>query len=830
MEIPKQLKKEKYRFTPIERKEKSPYEKGWQKNNNHKYNSKILQKHLKNGGNYGVIGGFGNLVIIDADKQEVANQIEKHLPETFTIQTGSGGYHYYYECSSLKNPIRLEENKAGDVGDVQGEGKQVVGPGSIHPNGNRYKIIKDKPIKKIDKENIKFALKNWIEIEEKNKIEQKNKEDYINLPLTDIIDTTNLKESGDEMYGKHPIHGSDTGRNFWINKNKNTWFCFRHNSGGSSLLWLAVKYGVIDCIDAQPGALEGNKYIETIEKADQNNILDAEDFLKREETAQLYKPPEKIQKKLENKNLWKNVIETTGETIKGDQHVREILLLTGISSYAEEPQNIFIEGRSSTGKTYNATEIYDLFPKDDVWYIGNMTPKSFIYDSYEWNEERGKRIVNMENRILVFLEPPERRTYELLRPLLSHDKEEIEYKATNSDKMKTESIIIKGYPASIFCSSKVEYIEDLATRGTTITPEIEPEKWDDANQYIGEINTKPWKKQNIEEKRQNLEKIIKSIRSAIIKHNLSAIVPYGGKLAETYESTKARDMRDFPRLLNFIKQSALFHCFQRPIIDMDGQKYVIAMERDYEIAGSIFLRTFEASQLGVPEDVLNFYKSVLVKSGGGHYDRLQKLAQKRMSIDLGGTRFKEKYIYPLLNNGLAVKTKDPDDGRRVIIEPSSEDNKLYRDTSKAKLKPFREFFSKKDAKSWLKKAEKNSPNHPHTLKPQDLSLNIINSTPPKFGLFRNGQYGGKPHKCLKEMGGKNKSMYFDIVSDDREKDNSSKDSGDDEMEKLGSYNSDSWSCDECNASEAEYSIPKDKENNEMLHLCEECYKEMGYGE
>ncbi len=311
MEIPKQLKKEKYRFTPIERKEKSPYEKGWQKNNNHKYNSKILQKHLKNGGNYGVIGGFGNLVIIDADKQEVANQIEKHLPETFTIQTGSGGYHYYYECSSLKNPIRLEENKAGDVGDVQGEGKQVVGPGSIHPNGNRYKIIKDKPIKKIDKENIKFALKNWIEIEEKNKIEQKNKEDYINLPLTDIIDTTNLKESGDEMYGKHPIHGSDTGRNFWINKNKNTWFCFRHNSGGSSLLWLAVKYGVIDCIDAQPGALEGNKYIETIEKADQNNILDAEDFLKREETAQLYKPPEKIQKKLENKN---HFFETKNDT------------------------------------------------------------------------------------------------------------------------------------------------------------------------------------------------------------------------------------------------------------------------------------------------------------------------------------------------------------------------------------------------------------------------------------------------------------------------------------------------------------------------------------
>lgn len=50
------------------------------------------------------------------------------------------------------------------------------------------------------------------------------------------------------------------------------------------------------------------------------------------------------------------------------------------------------------------------------------------------------------------------------------------------------------------------------------------------------------------------------------------------------------------------------------------------------------------------------------------------------------------------------------------------------------------------------------------------------------------------------------------------------------IEKLetDTVSSNDWDCDECGMGEAEYSIPIDKENGEILHLCEECYKEMGY--
>jgi len=54
---------------------------GWQKNN-FRWNDTEFMNHVTNGGNYGIIGGFGNLILIDADSLEV-NEICKNLPETF---------------------------------------------------------------------------------------------------------------------------------------------------------------------------------------------------------------------------------------------------------------------------------------------------------------------------------------------------------------------------------------------------------------------------------------------------------------------------------------------------------------------------------------------------------------------------------------------------------------------------------------------------------------------------------------------------------------------------------------------------------------------------
>lgn len=61
------------------------------------------------------------------------------LPETYTVQTASGGLHYYF---LTQTPVRCSASRIGKDLDVRGEGGYVVGPGSA-VNGNTYDIIRD---------------------------------------------------------------------------------------------------------------------------------------------------------------------------------------------------------------------------------------------------------------------------------------------------------------------------------------------------------------------------------------------------------------------------------------------------------------------------------------------------------------------------------------------------------------------------------------------------------------------------------------------------------------------------------------------------------------
>lgn len=297
--IPPQLKKDEFRFVLIEGRQKRPFEKKWQESSNYRYDDMKLVKHLENGGNYGVACGYGNLVVIDADRREVVDALSKHLPKTFTVRTGGGGLHFYYICKDLDKPIRLSQAEAGNLGDVQYKGKQVVGPGSIHPNGDEYEVEIEREIAEVRASEIKFALRKWTK-DRISKGKSRKKADERDLLITDVVDTSSLKKSGDEFYGAHPIHGSDSKRprNFWVNPKTNEWHCFRHDSGGDPLLWLAVREEVIDCAEARSGALEGEKYIETLRAADidigefdwraiAQQILEEEEIVTAEDSEQM---------------------------------------------------------------------------------------------------------------------------------------------------------------------------------------------------------------------------------------------------------------------------------------------------------------------------------------------------------------------------------------------------------------------------------------------------------------------------------------------------------------------------------------------------------------
>ncbi len=173
--IPQQLWNEEFRFLKIIKKGKKPTaDMGqWQKRN-FQYNDTELLNHIIDGGNYAIIGGYKNLILIDCDSPQIT-EIAELLPETFTIKTGSPEEykkHYFFLTDVVVKPIRLSKEKVGDLGDVRSAGQYVVAPNCIHPKGGIYKVIKDIPIARISESKIREVFKQFIDPNESTEFKQ----------------------------------------------------------------------------------------------------------------------------------------------------------------------------------------------------------------------------------------------------------------------------------------------------------------------------------------------------------------------------------------------------------------------------------------------------------------------------------------------------------------------------------------------------------------------------------------------------------------------------------------------------------------------------------
>jgi len=256
---------------------KSPIEDEWQKHPYHAYDPP-LQEWLENGGNYGVVCGE-NICLIDTDSEKVSCLISEEF-DTFTVQSGSGkGKHFYVRSNAEENGTLLgppdKNGKRENLGNIQAANKQVVGPNSVHYTGGVYKIIKDVRLAWVSKSDLERIFKDYLKwsgksqkLAEESAVEE-GKLIGFEIPLQEIVKGFDKFKalSIEEFQGSHPVHGSSTGQNFTVNIKKNCWHCFRCNSGGGPLSWLAVKNKLIRCDQAQKGVLVGNLFLKTVQLA-----------------------------------------------------------------------------------------------------------------------------------------------------------------------------------------------------------------------------------------------------------------------------------------------------------------------------------------------------------------------------------------------------------------------------------------------------------------------------------------------------------------------------------------------------------------------------------
>jgi len=432
-------------------------------------------------------------------------------------------------------------------------------------------------------------------------------------------------------------------------------------------------------------------------------------------------------------DVFSKLIEIFSKTIKRDEKTKQHILIHGFSAYTPEPSNLELTAPTSEGKTYPVVEILKHFPKEDVWFLGGLSPTALAHDHGILVDEDGKslepeinklrelydavkkedkkkikqkinellrkaiRLVDLENKILVFLESPHPDTWARLRPILSHDVWETEYKFTDRERksgpLKTIRVKIRGWPVAISCTTgsekKSRTWEEKKTRFTTISPEMSREKYKEAVMFtfmrkglpqaifdmkIG-VKEFEWAEKAIRTIRDRLLEIKEKARKKFGIPNPNVFwIPFYEDIGKEFPATIGRHMRDSSqRFITTLQMSAAINVFSRPILEIDGVEYIIVVREDYERAVKLYFEEdSETIFTGVPAHVLNFFKDVVLPLWEEKDEEgitVAEMVKKYFEVykkTISSNTLRNHYLPYLENLGLMDKEPDPSDKRRNL--------------------------------------------------------------------------------------------------------------------------------------------------------------------
>ncbi|MEM2882462.1 MAG: hypothetical protein QXL35_04395 [Candidatus Bathyarchaeia archaeon] len=388
-------------------------------------------------------------------------------------------------------------------------------------------------------------------------------------------------------------------------------------------------------------------------------------------------------------------------TVKRDEAAKLITFLGMLLAQTEEDQyNIAFQAESSTGKSYIPLEIAAYFPEAEKRIYAGASPTSFFHEVGEWrdlsrlaeemdltglfdaeelaDQRRRAILVDLEHKILIFLDQPHWMLMERLRPLLSHDRRLLRYSITDKTEkggLRTKTVIIRGYPAAIFATTKPTQEDQERTRMWLLSPEAGQGKLRESLELLGmRIAHREAFREWLEghPMRRWLMERIRLIRGSGIR---DVIIPGWQRILERYRRDRPhlspRSQRDWPRLLYLIKGFALLNCFNRA---KAGGHSIIAEQRDADAAFALYDRISRPNELGLSPETYRIYEEVilpLAKSGQG-VSRKQIL-ECHFALyhrPLPEDRLRRQILPALESAGLIGQEPNPADRREMLLYPT----------------------------------------------------------------------------------------------------------------------------------------------------------------
>ncbi|MFH1863466.1 MAG: hypothetical protein ABIJ85_00945, partial [bacterium] len=385
------------------------------------------------------------------------------------------------------------------------------------------------------------------------------------------------------------------------------------------------------------------------------------------------------------------LIDILGLTIKKDETNKLITFLCELSAFTEDSQlNISYIAPSSTGKSYIPIEIANLFPSRDIITVGYCSPTAFFHDCGKYIPDKDEHLVDLSRKVLIFLDQPHTLLLQHLRPLLSHDKKEIHIKITDKNQrggLRTKNILLRGFPAVIFCTAGLKLDEQEATRFLLLSPETNQEKIQEGiglkiKKEADQQAYKDWL--DSDPRRQLLKQRIEAIKQVEIQ-DVKLECP--DKIAEEFFKKrlilKPKHQRDIGRIISITKCFAVLNLWWRK---REGAT-IIANEEDVMEAFKVWDRIAESQELNIPPYLYNLYYEIILpawrEKNAGILESIEDaktttpLSRKdvmKKHLEVYGRIindwFLRQAVLPVLENaGLISQEPDADDKRRMLIYP-----------------------------------------------------------------------------------------------------------------------------------------------------------------
>lgn len=314
--------------------------------------------------------------------------------------------------------------------------------------------------------------------------------------------------------------------------------------------------------------------------------------------------------------------------IVGEKYNKKVMFLNAVSCLNTSPNGTAVVGDASGGKTHLVRECLKLLPQHRIMALGGSSRKAFVHTTPTEIGPSGEHIIDFSGKILWFLESTGGEdSFEVLRPLLSRDQEEIRYQITEKSKSKqgeghkNKIVIMKGCPAYIHTTTRIEALPEMGTRLWSITPDESQE------QSLAVVKHKIMSKAFVPQP-------IDFVPLRLFIDNLKTYkvwIPYATLI--TLKSDKLHVRRDIDKIFSLIETICLFNQMERETIEIHNEKYLISTYSDYLEAIRICGPIIEQTLQNIPKKILDF-------------ERLLKDAVKSRELtELTGRKIAEKLKY-----------------------------------------------------------------------------------------------------------------------------------------------------------------------------------------